>query len=175
MILCLVYAQVKNTIILRYTVMSFLQAPVSTERLNASQLPLSWPQIDFHASVMATDTSQVLQHSFLVPGNPYGKMLNAQHLDMDHWPSMTANLNQEVFAFPALHSPSWTAPSSPSEVPNSRNRTMQLYITVLILLTLSPKILQRFFRVLVRPFGVQFYLLQSLACIRLQCTCSNPT
>ncbi|XP_067243944.1 serine/threonine-protein kinase WNK2 isoform X3 [Chanodichthys erythropterus] len=108
----------------RSRIWSSIEAPVSTERLNASQLPLSWPQIDFHASVMATDTSQVLQHSFLVPGDPYGKMLNAQRLDMDHWPAMTANPNQEVFAFPALHSPSWTAPSSPSEVPNSRNRTM---------------------------------------------------
>ena len=107
--------------------MSCLQAPVSTERLNASQLPLSWPQIDFHAPGMATDTTQVLQRSCLVPGSSYGKMLNAQHLDMDYWPTMTANLNQEVFAFPAMHSPSWTAPSSPSKVPSSRNRTMQLY------------------------------------------------
>lgn len=94
------------------------------ERLNASQLPLSWPQIDFHASVMVTDTSQVLQHSFMVSSNPYEKMLNAMHFDKDLWPAMTANLNQEVFAFSAVHSPSWTAPSSPSDGPSSRNRTM---------------------------------------------------
>ncbi|KAK7127509.1 hypothetical protein R3I93_020177 [Phoxinus phoxinus] len=108
----------------RSRIWSAIEAPVSTERLNASQLPLSWPQIDFHDPVMATDTTQVLQHSFLVPSSSYGKTLNAQHLDMDYWPTMTANLNQEVFAFPAMHSPSWTAPSSPSEVPSSRNRTM---------------------------------------------------
>ncbi|KAG1949951.1 serine/threonine-protein kinase WNK2 [Pimephales promelas] len=108
----------------RSRIWSAIEAPVSTERLNASQLPLSWPQIDFHAHVMATDTTQVLQRSFLVPGSCYGKMLNAQRLDMDYWPTMTGNLNQEVFAFPAMHSPSWTAPSSPSEVPSSRNRTM---------------------------------------------------
>lgn len=108
----------------RSRIWSAIEAPVSTERLNASQLPLSWPQIDFHAPVMATDTTQVLQRSFLVPGSSFGKMLNAQHLDMDYWETMTANRNQEVFAFPAMHSPSWTAPSSPSEVPSSRNRTM---------------------------------------------------
>uniref|UniRef100_A0A9J8C0T2 non-specific serine/threonine protein kinase n=1 Tax=Cyprinus carpio carpio TaxID=630221 RepID=A0A9J8C0T2_CYPCA len=93
------------------------------ERLNASQLSLSWPQIDSHASVIPTDTSQE-QCSFMVPGNPYGRMLTAPNLDMDHWPAMTATHNQEVFAFTAVHSPSWTAPSSPSEVPSSRNRTM---------------------------------------------------
>ncbi|XP_077060057.1 serine/threonine-protein kinase WNK2 isoform X2 [Siphateles boraxobius] len=108
----------------RSRIWSAIEVPVSTERLNASQLPLSWPQIDFHAPVMATDTTHVLQRSFLVPGSSYGKMLNAQHLDMDYWPTMTGNLNQEVFAFPAMHSPSWTAPSSPSGVPSSRNRTM---------------------------------------------------
>ncbi|XDV51340.1 hypothetical protein PO909_020228 [Leuciscus waleckii] len=110
----------------RSRIWSAIEAPVSTERLNASQLPLSWPQIDFHAPGMATatDTTQELQRSFLVPGSSYGKMLDAQHLDMDYWPTMTGNLNQEVFAFPAMHSPSWTAPSSPSEVPSSRNRTM---------------------------------------------------
>ncbi len=97
---------------------------MSIERLNASQLSLSWPQIDFHASVMPIDTSQVLQCSFMVRGNPYGKMLTAPPLDMDHWPAMIATHNQEVFAFTAVHSPSWTAPSSPSEVPSSRYRTM---------------------------------------------------
>ncbi|XP_016353233.1 serine/threonine-protein kinase WNK2-like [Sinocyclocheilus anshuiensis] len=108
----------------RSRIWSATEAPGSIESLNASQLPLSWPQIDFHASVMATDTSQVLQRSFMVPGNPYRKMLTAPHLDMDHWLAMTATHNQEVFAFSAVHSPSWTAPSSPSEVPSSRNRTM---------------------------------------------------
>ncbi|XP_016350057.1 serine/threonine-protein kinase WNK2 isoform X3 [Sinocyclocheilus anshuiensis] len=108
----------------RSRIWSAIEVPISIERLNASQLSLSWPQIDFHASVMPTDTSQVLQRSFMVAGNPYGKMLSAPHLDMDHWPAMTAIHNQEVFAFTAVHSPSWTAPSSPSEVPNSRNRTM---------------------------------------------------
>ncbi|XP_016422342.1 serine/threonine-protein kinase WNK2-like isoform X2 [Sinocyclocheilus rhinocerous] len=108
----------------RSRIWSATEAPGSIESLNASQLPLSWPQIDFHASVMATDTSQVLQRSFMVPVNPYRKMLTAPHLDMDHWPAMTATHNQEVFAFSAVHSPSWTAPSSPSEVPSSRNRTM---------------------------------------------------
>uniref|UniRef100_A0A8C2BLX5 non-specific serine/threonine protein kinase n=1 Tax=Cyprinus carpio TaxID=7962 RepID=A0A8C2BLX5_CYPCA len=108
----------------RSRIWSAIEAPGSIERLNASQLPLSWPQIDLHASVMATDTSQILQHSFMVPSNPYRKMLTAPHLDMDHWPAMTATHNQEVFAFSAVRSPSWTAPSSPSEVPSSRNRTM---------------------------------------------------
>ncbi|XP_016121264.1 serine/threonine-protein kinase WNK2-like [Sinocyclocheilus grahami] len=108
----------------RSRIWSAIEVPISIERLNASQLSLSWPQIDFHASVMPTDTSQVLQRSFMVAGNPYGKMLGAPHLDMDHWPAMTAIHNQEVFAFTAVHSPSWTVPSSPSEVPNSRNRTM---------------------------------------------------
>ncbi|KAF4107294.1 hypothetical protein G5714_011658 [Onychostoma macrolepis] len=108
----------------RSRIWSAIEAPISIERLNASQLSLSWPQIDFHASVMPIDTSQVLQRSFMVPGNPYGKMLTAPPLDMDHWPAMTATHNQEVFAFTAVHSSSWTAPSSPSEVPNSRNRTM---------------------------------------------------
>ncbi|XP_043107553.1 serine/threonine-protein kinase WNK2 isoform X2 [Puntigrus tetrazona] len=108
----------------RSRIWSAIEAPISIERLNASQLSLSWPQIDSHASVMSTDTSRVLQRSFMVPGNPYGKMLSAPHLDMDHWPAMTAAQNQEVFAFTAVHSPSWTAPSSPSEVPASRNRTM---------------------------------------------------
>ncbi|XP_052465335.1 serine/threonine-protein kinase WNK2 isoform X1 [Carassius gibelio] len=108
----------------RSRIWSAIEAPGSIERLNASQLPLSWPQIDFHASAMATDPSQVLQRSFMVPGNPYRKMLTAPHLDMDHWPAMTATHNQEVFAFSVVRSPSWTAPSSPSEVPSSRNRTM---------------------------------------------------
>ncbi|XP_059385772.1 serine/threonine-protein kinase WNK2-like isoform X6 [Carassius carassius] len=109
----------------RSRIWSAIEAPGTIERLNASQLPLSWPQIDFHASAMATDPSQVLQRSFMVPGgNPYRKMLTALHLDMDHWPPMTASHNQEVFAFSVVRSPSWTAPSSPSEVPSSRNRTM---------------------------------------------------
>ncbi|XP_026077618.1 serine/threonine-protein kinase WNK2-like isoform X2 [Carassius auratus] len=108
----------------RSRIWSAIEAPGSIERLNASQLPLSWPQIDFHASAIATDPSQVLQRSFMVPGNPYRKMLTAPHLDMDHWPAMTATHNQEVFAFSVVRSPSWTAPSSPSEVPSSRNRTM---------------------------------------------------
>ncbi|KAK2874902.1 hypothetical protein Q8A67_022055 [Cirrhinus molitorella] len=99
----------------RSRIWSAIEAPGSIERLNASQLHLSWPRIDFHAPVMATDTSQVLQRSFMVPGNPYGKMPTAPHLDVDHWLAMTATPNQEVFAFPAMHSPSWTAPSSPSE------------------------------------------------------------
>ncbi|XP_056324678.1 serine/threonine-protein kinase WNK2 isoform X4 [Danio aesculapii] len=108
----------------RSRIWSATEVPGSMERLNASQLPLSWPQIDFHASVMVTDTSQVLQHSFMVSSNPYEKMLNTTHFDKDLWPAMTANLNQEVFGFSAVHSPSWTAPSSPSEGPSSRNRTM---------------------------------------------------
>ncbi|XP_051957023.1 serine/threonine-protein kinase WNK2-like isoform X4 [Xyrauchen texanus] len=98
------------------------EAPVSTERINASQLPLSWPQIDYHTSTVATDTSQVLQCSFMVPGDPFGNMLDAPFLDMDHWPLVTATLNQGVFAVPAVHSPPWTAPSSPIELP--RTRTM---------------------------------------------------
>ncbi|XP_073773126.1 serine/threonine-protein kinase WNK2 isoform X17 [Danio rerio] len=108
----------------RTRIWSATEVPGSMERLNASRLPLSWPQIDFHASVMVTDTSQVLQHSFMVSSNPYEKMLNSSHFDKDLWPAMTANLNQEVFAFSAADSPSWTAPSSPSEGPSSRNRTM---------------------------------------------------
>uniref|UniRef100_A0A8C2KHH7 non-specific serine/threonine protein kinase n=1 Tax=Cyprinus carpio TaxID=7962 RepID=A0A8C2KHH7_CYPCA len=84
----------------------------------------NWAEgIDSHASVMPTDTSQE-QCSFMVPGNPYRRMLTAPNLDMDHWPAMTATHNQEVFAFTAVHSPSWTAPSSPSEGSSSRNRTM---------------------------------------------------
>ncbi|XP_051531630.1 serine/threonine-protein kinase WNK2 isoform X2 [Myxocyprinus asiaticus] len=99
----------------RARIWSAIEAPVSTERINASQLPLSWPQIDHH-------TSQVLQHSFMVSSEHLGKMLAAPLLDMDHWPSVTATLNQGVFAVPAVHSPPWTAPSSPSELP--RTRTM---------------------------------------------------
>ncbi|XP_050978821.1 LOW QUALITY PROTEIN: serine/threonine-protein kinase WNK2 [Labeo rohita] len=106
----------------RSRIWSAIEVPGSIERLNASQLHLSWPRIDFHSSVMATDTSQILQRSFMVPGNPYGKMLTTPHLD--HWTAMSATPNQEVFAFSAVHLPSWTAPSSPSEVPSSRNRTM---------------------------------------------------
>ncbi|XP_059393273.1 serine/threonine-protein kinase WNK2 isoform X2 [Carassius carassius] len=102
----------------RSRIWNAIEAPISIERLNASQLSLSWPQINFHASVMPTDTSQVLQCNFMEPG------LTAQHLDMDHWPAMTATHNQEVFAFTAVHPPSWKAPSFPSEVPNSRNMTM---------------------------------------------------
>ncbi|XP_026130779.1 serine/threonine-protein kinase WNK2-like isoform X1 [Carassius auratus] len=108
----------------RSRIWSAIEAPISIERLNASQLSLSWPQINFHASVMPTDTSQVLQCNLMEPGNPYRRMLTAQHLNMDHWPAMTATYNQEVFAFTAVHPPSWKAPSFPSEVPSSRNMTM---------------------------------------------------
>ncbi|XP_065096909.1 serine/threonine-protein kinase WNK2 isoform X6 [Paramisgurnus dabryanus] len=96
-------------------------SPWSTERTNVSQLPLSWPQIDSHTSTVMADASKVLQRSFMVPpGNPLEKML----LEMDHWPAMSAALNQEIFAFPAVHSPPWTAPSSPSELPGSRSKNM---------------------------------------------------
>ncbi|XP_055039520.2 serine/threonine-protein kinase WNK2 isoform X3 [Misgurnus anguillicaudatus] len=106
----------------RGRVWSAVEGPLwSTERMNVSQLPLSWPQIDSHTSTVMADASKVLQRSFMVPaGNPLEKML----LEMDHWPAMSAALNQEIFAFPAVHSPPWTAPSSPSELPGSRSKNM---------------------------------------------------
>ncbi|XP_057218321.1 serine/threonine-protein kinase WNK2 isoform X2 [Triplophysa rosa] len=83
-----------------------------TERRSVSQLPLgrfSWPRIDSHTVTVTAD-------AFMVPDNPYRKLL-----EMDRWP---ITKNNEIFAFPAVHSPPWTAPSSPSELPGSRSKNM---------------------------------------------------